>query len=111
MNNLRVGGEHEAFSLIRCSDNVEPGIFFWGGVRSHVVIRKLELQLLVTDVKFSSLLTCQNLDLCFGWKFVLSSDKKGEGLICHRRTIYISGLVVLQVVLVYSKKFVQKSVQ
>lgn len=47
MNNQRVGGEHEAFSLIRCSENVEPGIFFPGGLRSHVVLRMLTFQFFI----------------------------------------------------------------
>lgn len=42
MNNQRVGGQHEAFGVIRCSSNVEPGIFFGGGARSHVILRELQ---------------------------------------------------------------------
>ncbi|XP_042212496.1 laminin subunit alpha-like isoform X1 [Homarus americanus] len=40
MNNQRVGGGHDAFSLIRCSANVEAGVFFGYGPRSHVILRK-----------------------------------------------------------------------
>lgn len=41
MNNQNIPGEHEASGVIRCSDNVEPGIFFGTGIRSHVILRKL----------------------------------------------------------------------
>ncbi|XP_069164876.1 laminin subunit alpha isoform X2 [Procambarus clarkii] len=40
MNNQRVGGAHEAFHLVRCSANVEPGIFFGDGPRANVILRK-----------------------------------------------------------------------
>lgn len=38
MNNQRIGGQHEAFGVIRCSSKVEPGIFFGTGARSHVIL-------------------------------------------------------------------------
>lgn len=46
MNNQRVGGKHEAFGVIRCSSNVEPGVFFGLGGRAHVILRELYINLL-----------------------------------------------------------------
>lgn len=40
MNNQRLSGEHQAFGLNRCSENVEPGIFFGEGLRAHVILRQ-----------------------------------------------------------------------
>ncbi|XP_047502805.1 laminin subunit alpha-like isoform X1 [Penaeus chinensis] len=40
MNNQRLSGAHQAFGLNRCSENVEPGIFFSEGIRAHVVLRQ-----------------------------------------------------------------------
>ncbi|XP_069936947.1 laminin subunit alpha-like isoform X4 [Cherax quadricarinatus] len=40
LNNQRVGGSHDAYGLIRCSANVEPGIFFGDGPRANVILRK-----------------------------------------------------------------------
>ncbi|XP_050725715.1 laminin subunit alpha-like isoform X5 [Eriocheir sinensis] len=40
MNNQRIAGQPEATGVIRCSSNVEPGIFFSGGGRSHVILLK-----------------------------------------------------------------------
>ncbi|MPC67443.1 Laminin-like protein epi-1 [Portunus trituberculatus] len=38
MNNQRITGQHEAFSVNRCSSHVEPGVFFAEGPRAHIIL-------------------------------------------------------------------------
>uniref|UniRef100_A0A0P4VVW3 Laminin subunit alpha n=1 Tax=Scylla olivacea TaxID=85551 RepID=A0A0P4VVW3_SCYOL len=40
MNNQRITGQHEAFSVNRCSSNAEPGVFFGVGARAHIILLK-----------------------------------------------------------------------